>query len=124
MPIANRGYADARVFMPAGRLTHVNSEAFGSELTGQIEECLKDSRAVVFDLSQLEFISSAGLRCFLQAAKQTKARNVRCLFAALQPDVAEIFRISKFDKIFEIFPTLRDALASASPNAAQAFESR
>jgi anti-anti-sigma factor len=122
MAIANRGYADVRVFMPAGRLTHVNSEAFGGELTLQIDECLKEGHAVVFDLSKLEFISSAGLRCFLQAVKQTKARNARSLFAALQPDVAEIFRISKFDRIFEVFPTLREALASASPSAAQAFE--
>lgn len=122
MPIANREYADARVFMPSGRLTHVNSEAFGGELTAQIDECLKDRHAVVFDLSQLEFISSAGLRCFLQAVKQTKAANVRCLFTALRPDVAEIFRISKFDKIFEMSPTLREALASVSPTAAQAFE--
>jgi anti-anti-sigma factor len=122
MPIVNRGYADVRVFMPAGHLTHVNSEAFGGELTAHIDECLKDGHAVVFDLSRLEFISSAGLRCFLLAAKQTKARNVRCLFAALQPDVAEIFRISKFDRVFETFPTLREALASVSPSAAQALE--
>lgn len=122
MPIANRGYADARVFMPAGRLTHVNSEAFGGELTAQVDECLKDGHAVVLDLSQLEFISSAGLRCFLMAAKQTKARNVRCLFAALRPDVAEIFQISRFDRVFEIFPSVREALASASAQAAQAFD--
>lgn len=122
MPIASRGYADVRVFMPAGRLTHVNSEAFGGELTAQIDECLKEGHAVVFDLSQLEFISSAGLRCFLQTVKQTKAGNAKCLFAALRPDVAEIFRISKFDRVFEIFPTLREALASVSPLAAQAFE--
>jgi len=122
MSIANRGYADVRVLMPAGRLTHANSEAFGGELTAHIDECLKDGQAVVLDLSQLEFISSAGLRCFLMAVKQAKAGNVRCLFAALRPEVAEIFRISKFDRVFEIFPTLREALASVSPLAAQAFE--
>ena len=122
MSIANRGYADVWVFMPAGHLTHLNSEAFSGELTARIDECLKGGQAVVFDLSQLEFISSAGLRCFLQAVKQAKAGNARCLFAALRPDVVEIFRISKFDRIFEIFPTLREALASASPQAAQAFE--
>lgn len=124
MGIVNRGYADARVFLPAGRLTHVNSEAFGGELTAHIDECLKDGHAVVFDLSRLEFISSAGLRCFLQAVKQAKAGSVRCLFASLQPDVAEIFQISRFDRIFEIFPSVREALASVSAQAAQAFDVR
>lgn len=122
MPIPNRGYANARVFMPAGSLTHVNSEAFGAELTAHIDECLKDGHAVVFDLSKLEFVSSAGLRCFLMAAKQTKARNIRCLFAALQPSVMEIFQISRFDRVFEMFPTLREALASVSEEAAQAYD--
>ena len=124
MPIANRGYADARVFLPSGRLTHVNSEVFGGELTAHIDECLKDGHAVVFDLSQLEFVSSAGLRCFLMAVKQTKARNVRCLFAALKPEVMEILQISRFDRIFEIFPGVREALASVSAQAAQAFDGR
>ena len=122
MAITNRGYGNARVFRPVGSLTHINSEAFGAELTAHIDECLKDGHAVVFDLSGLEFISSAGLRCFLLAAKQTKARNIRCLFAALQPSVMEIFQISRFDRVFEMFPTLRDALASVSDEAARAYD--
>jgi anti-anti-sigma regulatory factor len=40
----------------------------------------------------------------------------------MQPVVAEIFQISRFNLVLEVFPTLRDALASVSPQAVAAFE--
>jgi hypothetical protein len=36
--------------------------------------------------------------------------------------VAEIFAISHFHLVFEVFPTVRDALAAASPQAVAAFD--
>ena len=48
------------------------------------------------------------------AAKQAKTRNGRVLLAALQPLVGEIFKISRFNLLFEIFPSLREALAAVS----------
>ena len=122
MPLANRGYADARVIMPAGRLSHENCDAFRAELTAHIDECLRDGHAVVLDLAGLEYVSSAGLRCFMLAAKQTKARNGRIMIASMQPVVAEIFKISRFNLVFEIFPAVREALASVSAQAAEAFD--
>jgi anti-anti-sigma regulatory factor len=40
----------------------------------------------------------------------------------MQPVVAEIFQISRFHLVFDIFPSLRDALAAVSPEAARAFD--
>jgi anti-anti-sigma regulatory factor len=40
----------------------------------------------------------------------------------MQPIVAEIFAISRFDSVYEVFPSLRDALAELSPQAAAAFD--
>jgi anti-anti-sigma regulatory factor len=44
------------------------------------------------------------------------------MVAAMQPVVAEIFQISRFNLVFEVFPTLREALVSVSPQAAEAFD--
>ena len=44
------------------------------------------------------------------------------MLAALRAVVAEIFQISRFDMLFEIFPTVREALAALSAPAAAAFE--
>jgi anti-anti-sigma regulatory factor len=54
------------------------------------------------------------------AAREARARKGRILVAAMQPVVAEIFQISRFDRVLEVFPTLREALASVSPGAAAA----
>jgi len=56
------------------------------------------------------------------AAREARSRAGRIVVAAMQPVVAEIFHISRFNLVLEVFPTLREALASVSPQAVQAFE--
>lgn len=77
---------------------------------------------LVLDLSGLEYVSSAGLRCLMLAAKEARERKGRLIVAAMQPIVAEIFKISRFNLVFEVFATLREALASVSPQAAEALD--
>jgi glucose-6-phosphate 1-dehydrogenase len=55
-------------------------------------------------------------------AKSGCAENARVVVAALQPMVAEIFAISHFNLVFQVFPGVREALASVSPEAAAAFD--
>jgi anti-sigma B factor antagonist/stage II sporulation protein AA (anti-sigma F factor antagonist) len=58
------------------------------------------------------------------AAKQMRGRGARIAVAALQPVVAEIFAISRFDSVLEVFPSVREALAKVSPAALAAFEAQ
>ena len=122
MPLPHRSYADARELAPAGRLDHDNYEAFRADLAAHEADCAREHLTLVLDLSALEYVSSAGLRCFMLAAKDAQAHGGRVLLAALQPVVAEIFKISRFNLLFDIFPTLREALAAVSPQARAAFE--
>ena len=122
MPLAHRNYGTARVLAPKGRLDHDNCEAFQADLRPHAEACAREGSALVLDFSGMEYVSSAGLRCLMIAARETKGRAGRILVAAMQPVVAEIFQISRFNLVLEVFPTLRDALASVSPQAVQAFE--
>ena len=50
---------------------------------------------LVFDLAQLKFISSAGLRVFSLARKQLKDRSGQTLFVNMQPQIQEVFEIMK-----------------------------
>jgi anti-anti-sigma factor len=50
---------------------------------------------LVFDLSELNFISSAGLRLFSIARKQLKERGGQASFVSLQPQIQEVFEIMK-----------------------------
>jgi len=122
MALQVRSYANALVLGVAGRLDQDNCEAFRADLMVHVERSAHDGGAVILDLCGLEYISSAGLRCFLLASRQAKTQHGRIFMAALQPMVAEIFEISHFNMVFQVFPTVREALAAASSEAAAAFD--
>jgi anti-anti-sigma factor len=124
MPLSHRVFGNARTLAPKGRLDHDNCEAFRADLAPHIEACAREDAPLVLDLSGIDYVSSAGLRCLMLAAKDARAgaRSGRVLVAAMQPVVAEIFQISRFNLVLEVFPTLREALASVSPQAAEAFD--
>lgn len=62
-------------------------------------------RSVAFDCSGLAYVSSAGLRSFLTAAKKMKTAGGRTSFAALTPAVHEVFELSGFLTVLAIYPT-------------------
>lgn len=122
MALQARRYANALVVDVAGRLDQDNCDAFRADLMVHVEQSAHDGGSVVLDLSGLEYVSSAGLRCFMLAYRQAKAQHGRILVAALQPMVAEIFEISHFNLVFQVFPTVREALAAASSDAAASYD--
>jgi len=124
MDLSPRSIGDVLVLAPAGRLDHESVDAFRSGLQAHLDAALEARHSVLFDLSGLEYVSSAGLRCFMLAAKQANAKNSRMAVAAPRPVVAEIFEISRFNMVFKVFPAMREALAFLSPDAAAAFERR
>jgi anti-sigma B factor antagonist len=124
MNLNPRSVADVLVLAPAGRLDHESVDAFLTDLKPLLDEAFAAGHGVLFDLSDLEYVSSAGLRCFMLAAKQAKATSSRMAVAAPRPVVAEIFEISRFNMVFKVFPAMREALAFLSADAAAAFERR
>ena len=67
---------------------------------------------LVFDCALLSYVSSAGLRVFLSAAKKAEAAGGRVVFSSLQAAVAEIFRLSGFNNLFAAHPRLDEAVAA------------
>lgn len=122
MNVTSRRFANAAVLHVKGRLDQDNCEAFRQELMKSVEGCARDGGVVVLDLSELEYVSSAGLRCFLLASRQAKTQHGRICVAQMQPLVAEIFAIGHFNLLFQTFPTIREALAAASHEAAAAYD--
>lgn len=67
---------------------------------------------LAIDLSQLDYISSAGLRVLLVVAKKVQQAKGKVVLFGLGPNVREVFSISGFDKIFAIRDDAAAALAA------------
>lgn len=110
----------AIVVAVSGRIDHLNAAAFHAALRPHLAECRTGGVSIVLNLAGLEYISSAGLRIFMIAAKQVRAQGGRIAVAQLQPLVLEIFQISHFHLVYSIFPTTQDALVAFGGTATTA----
>jgi len=117
--IDTTSYADTLVATPHGRIDHRSA----AELEAALAPWLEAGRlhSLVLDLSGVEYISSVGLRVLMIAAKKLREQHARLAVAALQSVVAEIFAISRFDRILDVHATLDAALAKSSAEAQAAF---
>jgi anti-sigma B factor antagonist len=76
----------------AGSLDTATAPDLERQLAPVLGEAVKD---VVFDLAQLKFISSAGLRVFSTTRKTLKERGGQASFMNMQPQIQEVFEIIK-----------------------------
>ena len=107
-----RRYASAAVLHVAGRLDQDTCDGFRRELMKHVEAASLEGGTVVLDLSALEYVSSAGLRCFIVLAKYAKAKQKSLALVALQDEVSEIFEISGLLNLFKVYGTVDDAVAA------------
>jgi len=92
----------------SGRIDTATSKAAESALTAEV----KQGKRVAFDMSQVAYVSSAGLRVVLLAAKLAKANAGAVVLFGLQPTVREVFAISGFDRVVSIQESEAAALAA------------
>ena len=59
-------------------------------------------KALVIDCGEMEYISSAGLRFFMQLKRESEAKGGSVRVTHLNEDVTDIFRMSGFENIFDI----------------------
>jgi anti-anti-sigma factor len=108
---------DVVVLGPVGRVDHLNSDAFLAALEPWIALCAAGGLSLLVDLSEVEYMSSSGLRVLMLAAKQTRPRGGRVAVAAPQALVAEVLEISRFNLVFPIHATVEEGLRALSAAA-------
>lgn len=64
---------------------------------------------VITDLTDLEFMSSAGLRSILVLAKKLKSVDGTMCFCGVEGMIKEIFTLSGFDNMFTFYDTAEEA---------------
>lgn len=81
-----------------GRIDTVTSQ----ELNNEINDEFGNFESLTLDLTDLEYISSAGLRVLITTQKELKANDIPFVIKNVNDTVNEIFRMSGFDKILKI----------------------
>ena len=75
-----------------GSLDTATAPELAEQLAPVLARSMKD---IVFDLAELTFISSAGLRVFASTRKMLKERGGQTSFVHMQPQIQEVFEIMK-----------------------------
>lgn len=94
-----------------GRLDSMTSLEFEKQLGKLIDA---GSVFITLDCSSLDYVSSAGLRAFLSAAKKAKLANGKLAIGNPSKQVSEILDIAGFATILPIFKTVDEAATACA----------
>ena len=70
-------------------------------LDAKLDEVLDGVEKLVFDLAELEYISSAGLRVLVSAYKVMQEQGEMVIRNA-KPDIVDVFEVTGLDDLFEL----------------------
>ena len=115
MELTERRAGKALVVAPAGRIDMGTAKELESKLLPLVSSAGKSGDMIVLDFAGVDYISSAGLRVLMLAAKEAKASGGKIAIAALQPLVNEIFEISRFNKVLACHAGVDEAIAALTP---------
>lgn len=108
MTLEQSQQGDILILRPVGRLDSTSAP----ELERVVVEHLdKGARRLVFDLSDMDYISSAGLRVILLAGKRLRTAQGKLVLVGLRELVREVFEMSGFLTLFAVGATLDEGLA-------------
>ena len=90
-------FSDGNTIVLSGRLDTVTAP----QLEAELEKILSDSDALVLDMANLEYISSAGLRVILKAQKTINTKGTMKLIHVGE-SIMEVFDITGFSDFLNI----------------------
>ena len=115
MKIVAEKEGDLLIVRPFGQLDSDSSPALEKTLLEALEG---GDRKLLIDMSGISYISSRGLRVFLLLAKRAKAADARIAACSLQAFVKEVFELSGFLQLLDVFDSTSqavDSLGDGSP---------
>lgn len=108
MKISDEKKDNILVISLVGRLDANTSTQFQEKIISDIDT---GETNLAIDFSQLDYISSAGLRILLMAAKKITTLHGQMVLFDLQNQIREVFDIAGFSTIFKIYQTEDEALS-------------
>lgn len=107
MEITTRDEGDIKVVMLNGKLDTNTTPAAESEINTLLDA---GASKLLINFEQISYISSSGLRLLLATAKRLKGSGGDLKVCALNEMATEVFEVSGFSSILNVFTTEQDAL--------------
>src|SRR6516164_5304473 len=98
-----------KILRVSGRVDFESALDFEQQINSMIQQ---DCDCFIIELSEVELLSSAGLRVLLSTAKRVSHRDASLGLAAPSQVVRQVFEISHFNLLFKIFPSVAEALTA------------
>jgi anti-anti-sigma factor len=99
----------ALVLKPSRRIDSSSAKAFEDDAASLLD---KGPKKVVIDATDLDYISSAGLRVILTTAKKAKSAGGGLTIACAKNNVKEVLAVSGFDNIFGLHDSVAQAISA------------
>jgi anti-anti-sigma factor len=109
MDIQLRDTAGATIVAVSGKLDALTAADYETAMKGLFAD---GKTRLVIDFSGLTYISSAGLRVLLAAAKQAKAAGGATMFAGVKGNVLAVIEMTGFASILSLHDTVEAALGA------------
>ena len=100
---------DVVVLRMSGQMREIGADSLREELDAVLE---KGHYKLVFELSDIVFISSVGLGQMMRAYRAATSNDGYVRIVNPQPLVEEVFRFTKLHTLIGIFPTVEEAIAA------------
>jgi anti-anti-sigma factor len=102
------------ILVPSGRLDFAAAEGFQKQVELVLTGTASPPKALIFDCAELDYVSSAGLRVFLMAAKSAQRSGISLSLCSLKPAVREVLDLSGFSRVITLHTDRATALAAVS----------
>ncbi|MCU1237951.1 MAG: anti-sigma-factor antagonist [Candidatus Solibacter sp.] len=93
-----------------GRIDAVSANEFDRALRELIGS---GGQRVLFNCAELRYVSSVGIGIFVECAKLASASGGYLSFAAMNPHVSSLFQMVGFVGLFQVYPSVEEALKEA-----------
>ena len=95
-------------FLTSQVLDELNVQQLGQELNDLVEK--QYMVRMVINFTKIKFLSSAVLGKLISLNKKIQGQKGRLAFCCINPDIIEVFKITRLDKLIPIFEGEEDAV--------------
>ncbi len=88
----------------------MNSSSEVRGALGDIFRSAKGTKALFVDLSQVRYMDSSGIAILVEAMQTCMKEGSRLRLLDLSPAVRDVFELARLASVFEIFPTMTEAV--------------